>query len=487
MPADRVRSTTALAVAAAAVAACGGGASSDPVGGAATIEVLACRQRVDQPANFAEVALRDGRNLGTSRLGDRAGVERSARGHADQDAVVLVRETTNGDAASREIYVASRTGAFAERRLTSRPGRDDGACWSPDGTRVLFASDRDGIGGLWTMAADGTDARPFTGVPAGTTDLEPDWHAATGLVVWSRRSGAGAHALWLGDANGGGALPLTTGGGATGGGNGDREPAFAPDGLRVAFVRRVAADSASLCLCDVATGTVTVLVADGDATSPRVAPAQDCILFGLAEPAAGRATHRLARHTLADGTTTLLWPDERWRLVGLDLLPTLPALPAAAAPTRLDVTAAQVQVATASSALGDRAALRDADGDEYLLTTATIDGREIAGINVRFDLPVAAAADALELRVRIRLRSSRADGDAILRTSFYNPVDERFDTAVERPASTSAIELAFASASLRHVTAQRQVRVTAIADLPAGPRAELRVDLVEVVLVARAN
>lgn len=252
-------------------------------------------------------------------------------------------------------------------------------------------------------------------------------------------------------------------------------------------MRRVAADSASLCLCDVATGAVTVLVADGDATSPRVAPAQDCILFGLAEPAAGRATHRLARHQLADGTTALLWPDERWRLVGLDLLPTLPALPAAAAPTRLDVTAAQVQVATASSALGDRAALRDADGDEYLLTTATIDGREIAGINVRFDLPVAAAADALALRVRIRLRSSRADGDAILRTSFYNPVDERFDTVVERPASTSAIELAFASASLRHVTAQRQVRVTAIADLPAGPRAELRVDLVEVVLVARAN
>jgi hypothetical protein len=246
-------------------------------------------------------------------------------------------------------------------------------------------------------------------------------------------------------------------------------------------VRRVAADSASLCLCDVATGAVTVLVADGDATSPRVAPAQDCILFGLAEPAAGRATHRLARHQLADGTTALLWPDERWRLVGLDLLPTLPALPAAAAPTRLDVTAAQVQVATASSALGDP------DGDEYLLTTATIDGREIAGINVRFDLPVAAAADALALRVRIRLRSSRADGDAILRTSFYNPVDERFDTVVERPANTSAIELAFASASLRHVTAQRQVRVTAIADLPAGPRAELRVDLVEVVLVARAN
>ncbi|MFN7669294.1 MAG: TolB family protein [Planctomycetota bacterium] len=487
MPAARVRATTAILLAAACLAACGGGgASSDPIGGTATVELLACRQRVDQPANFAEVALRDGHNLGTARLADRAGVERSARAHADQDAVVLVRELSNGDAASREIYVASRSGAFAERRLTSRPGRDDGACWSPDGARILFASDRDGVGGLWTMTADGGDVRPFTGVPPGDADLEPDWHAASGRVVWSRRSATGAHALWLADADGGGALPLTNGGGATGSGSGDREPAFAPDGQRVVFVRRFAAELASLCLCDVATGAVTVLVAGGDAASPRMAPTQDSVLFGLAEPAVGRATHRLARHRLADGTTALLWPDERWRLVGLDLLPTLPLLPPAAAAVRLDVTAAQVQVATASSALGDRAALRDADGDEYLLTTATIDGREIAGINVRFDLPVAAATDVLELRVRIRLRSSRVDGDALLRTSFYNPADERFDTVVERPASTTAIELAFASASLRHVTAQRQVRVTAIADLPAGPRAELRVDLVEALLVAKS-
>ncbi len=483
---DLRRAAIAFVAAAGASACGGGGTGSDPVGGAAAVELLACRARVDQPANFAEVALRDGRNLGTERLADRAGVERSARAHADQDAVVLVRELTNGDAASREVYVASRSGAFAERRLTSRPGRDDGACWSPDGARVLFASDRDGGGGLWTMAADGADVRPFTGVPGGFTDLEPDWHGPTGRVAWSRQSPTGVHALWLADATGGGAMPLTDGGAAVGAGNGDREPAFAPDGQRVAFVRRLAADAASLCLCEIATGAVTVLVAGGDAATPRVAPAQDCVLFGFAEPASGRASRRLARHRLADGTTSLLWPDERWQLVGLDLLPALPSLPAAASPLRLDVAAAQVQVAAASSALGDRLTLRDADGDEYLLTTTTSDGREIAGINVRFDLPVAEAAELVELRVRIRLRCSRADGDAQVRTSLYNPVDERFDTVVERPASTTAVELAYVSSSLRHVTAQRQVRITAIVDLPAGPRAELRIDLVEAVLVAKA-
>ncbi|MFO0278361.1 MAG: hypothetical protein ACK533_13890, partial [Planctomycetota bacterium] len=74
MPAARVRATTAILLAAACLAACGGGgASSDPIGGTATVELLACRQRVDQPATFAEVALRDGPNLGTARLADRAG------------------------------------------------------------------------------------------------------------------------------------------------------------------------------------------------------------------------------------------------------------------------------------------------------------------------------------------------------------------------------------------------------------------------------
>jgi hypothetical protein len=182
----------------------------------------------------------------------------------------------------------------------------------------------------------------------------------------------------------------------------------------------------------------------------------------------------------------LAWPDERWELAGLDLLPTLPALPAAGAPTTLDVGAAQVQIPAASSAFGDRAMLRAVDGDEYQLTTTTVDGREIAGINVRFDLPVA-AEDVLALRVRIRLRVDRADGDSMLRTSLYNPVDERFDTVVEKAAATSAVELAYTTDSLRHVTSQRQARITAIADLAPGPRAELRIDLVELVVVPRAR
>ena len=111
---------------------------------------------------------------------------------------------------------------------------------------------------------------------------------------------------------------------------------------------------------------------------------------------------------------------------------------------------------------------------------------QIAGISVRFDLPVADARDMLELRVRIVARSTRVGGTSLLRAAIYNPVDERFDTAVELPAATAATTLAFATSSLRHLTTQKQLRVSIGADLDPGDRATLRVDLFEVVLVARA-
>lgn len=464
----------------------GGGSSSSPIAGAnVPPQLLACRARVDRPYQFTEIALRDHRNLGTRRVGDRSGIERSARVHPDGNTVVFARERDNGDPASQEIFVSTIDGLGAELRLSQNSVRDDGPCWSPDGSRILFASERAGAGGLWSMAADGSDATPFLVTPSGSADGEPDWNAATHRVVWSRRGGDGRHALWLANDSGTGAMPLTDGGPTVGAGSGDHAPSFAGDGQRIVFVRRFAAEVAALCLCDVATAAVTVLLPPGgDVGTPRIAPARDRIFFGLAEPAAGRATLRLATIPIGGGTPTLVWPDERWRLEGLDLLPTLPAAPAPGVTRTLDVTQAELQIAAATSAFGDRSQLASVDGEEYAVQSATIEGREIAAINVKFDLPVPTALDVQELRVRIVARTSRAGGDSLLRTSIYNPLDERFDTAVELPAATTATTLAFTTSSLRHVTAERQLRITVVGDLAPGARADLHIDLVEVVLVA---
>lgn len=474
------------------LAACGGGGDgSDPIAGASVPpELLACRARADSPFQFAEIALRDGRNLGMQRVADRAGTERAVRVHPDGVRVVFARERTAGDRHSRELFVSSLDGSVPETRLTQNQALDDEPCWSPDGTRILFTSDRAGPRSLWLADAGTGAATPWLPAsPAGIEDGEADWHRATNRVVWSQRLPPGRHILWIAGGDGSGAVPVTD---PVGPGTGDHAPAFTPDGSRVLFVRRLAPDRTSLCALDLTTHQVTELLpVVGDLSWPRVAPAGDRVWFGLDEPAAGRAGPRLAWLQLpppTDPAPVLLWPDERWRLQGLDLLPSLPALPLARPPERLDVTRADVQFAYGSSVFGTRAQLASADGDEFLLTTATDgDGGEVAGINCRFDLPVVDAAEALELRARVVARSSRVGGGSVLRVSLYNPVDERFDTAVElAPASTDPQTLAFTTSSLRHVTRAKQVRVTVVADLAAGDRAELRVDLVEVVLVARS-
>jgi hypothetical protein len=470
-------------------AACGGGGSkSTPIGNDTLPQLLACRARVDSPFQFAEIALRDERNLGTRRVGDRTGTELHARLHPDGNTVVFARERTPDAVDSRELFTSTLDGSRGESRLTQNTGRDDDPCWSADGNTILFASDRGGPLALWTMAADGSGAVQLTTPLTGGTDSEPDWSRATGTIVWSRADSTGRHTLWRAGAGGSSQANLTDGGPGVGAGAGDHAAAFTPDGLSVVFVRRLTATTSVLCRADVATGATTVLHApNGEVGTPRVAPAADRVFFGLHEPAAGRASFRLASMPLGGGAPSLLWPDERWNLVGLDLLPTLPAVPTAGAAVTLDVEQAQVQIATASSVFGARSQLVAEDGTEYVLTTATIDGREVAAINVRFDLPVAAATDVLELQVRLVARATRIGGDSVLRSSIYNPVDQRFDTVVELvPTATTPQALVFRTSSLRHVTQEKQLRVTVIADLAPGARAELRIDQVQVVLVPKA-
>src|SRR6266581_4100632 len=53
-----------------------------------------------------------------------------------------------------EIFVMNPDGS-GQANLTNNPARDFDPAWSPDGTRIAFASERDGNGDIFVMNADG--------------------------------------------------------------------------------------------------------------------------------------------------------------------------------------------------------------------------------------------------------------------------------------------------------------------------------------------
>jgi TolB protein len=70
-----------------------------------------------------------------------------------------------------EIWLAP--GNAEHVNLTSHPGQDHWASWSPDGTRIAFQGWREGNRDIYVMNADGSDPVNLTSHPA--EDLLPAW------------------------------------------------------------------------------------------------------------------------------------------------------------------------------------------------------------------------------------------------------------------------------------------------------------------------
>lgn len=62
---------------------------------------------------------------------------------------------------AREVWVANADGSSATQ-LTASPGLDRSPSWSPDGTKIAFASERNGLSEIFVMNADGSGARQVT-------------------------------------------------------------------------------------------------------------------------------------------------------------------------------------------------------------------------------------------------------------------------------------------------------------------------------------
>jgi Tol biopolymer transport system component len=164
--------------------------------------------------------------------GGEAGSAESADGR------IVFSSSRDGDF---EIYAMNPDGGDV-RRLTDNRGDgrreadDQGPVWSPDGSRIVFASTRDHEGDgsdnfeVYVMGADGSDQTRLT--ENETLEGDPVWSADGESILFARRSARSEDAFEL-------ALMKRDGSGAEtlfeidGYGSG----VFSPDGSQVAFTR----------------------------------------------------------------------------------------------------------------------------------------------------------------------------------------------------------------------------------------------------------
>jgi len=137
-----------------------------------------------------------------------------------------------------DIYVMPIAGGRATRVLGG-PAFEMQPRFSPDGTRIAFASDRDGLWNIWTARLDGSDPRQISREKEWFVN-SPTW-APDGRAIYARRHfvttrSLGAGEVWMYHASGSGGLAVTAR-------QNDQkdvgEPAISPDGRYLYFSKDV--------------------------------------------------------------------------------------------------------------------------------------------------------------------------------------------------------------------------------------------------------
>jgi Tol biopolymer transport system component len=132
-----------------------------------------------------------------------------------------------GQAYAVDIFVMEADGSNP-RNLTDSTSSDVAPSWSPDGSSIVFQSDRDGNQEIYVMDADGSNPRNLTNNEAG--DLQPAWSPDGSTIAFdSDRDGNGNREIYVMDIDGSNLQRLTDSPGM------DGLPTWSPDGRYIAF------------------------------------------------------------------------------------------------------------------------------------------------------------------------------------------------------------------------------------------------------------
>jgi len=186
------------------------------------------------------------------------------------------------------IWVVNSDGsgsATALTKTTATGTSNESAAWSPDGSKIAFASFRaldgsdavntNGTKNIWIMKADGSGITPLTKLTAVGTDSDvPSWTPDGSKVVFiSGRALDGSDAVntfgtanaWLVNADGSGATAVTKLSGSAAEGVGT--PKASPDGSKIVFVSARALDGTDA-LNTNKTQNIWVANVDGSGATP---------------------------------------------------------------------------------------------------------------------------------------------------------------------------------------------------------------------------
>jgi Tol biopolymer transport system component len=123
---------------------------------------------------------------------------------------------------SWEIFAIPSEGG-KPKNLTNHPANDITGTWSPDGSRIAFASDRDGNYEIYVMDTDGSNQRRLT-FDSQERDQSPSWSTDGKQIAFAK-----GRFIYVMSADGKNERKLTEWG---------VDPAWAPDGKKIAFYGR---------------------------------------------------------------------------------------------------------------------------------------------------------------------------------------------------------------------------------------------------------